>query len=95
MRRPARCSPESIVCDGREAVTFTVMLDGDDVTKQASISDAATGEVLDGNEFATDVIGSYKFVASYNGQESNKVAVEVIAVSGELVLSVDLSLIHI
>lgn len=80
---------ESIVCDGREAVTFTVMLDGDDVTKQASISDAATGEVLDGNEFATDVIGSYKFVASYNGQESNKVAVEVIAVSGELVLSVD------
>ena len=80
---------ESIVCDGREAVTFTVMLDGDDVTKQASISDAATGDVLDGNEFATDVIGSYKFVASYNGQESNKVAVEVIAVSGELVLSVD------
>ena len=82
-------SKSEITADGTDKVTFTVKYGEEDVTANASIADAATGDVLDGNEFATDVIGSYKFVASYNGQESNKVAVEVIAVSGELVLSVD------
>ena len=78
-----------ITADGTDKVTFTAKYGEEDVTANASIADAATcGEVLSGSEFATETAGSYEFVASYDGKESNKVKVDATAVSG-LVLSVD------
>ena len=81
-------SKSEITADGTDKVTFTVKYGEEDVTANASIADAATGEVLSGSEFATETAGSYEFVASYDGKESNKVKVDATAVSG-LVLSVD------
>lgn len=81
-------SKSEITADGTDKVTFTVKYGEEDVTANASIADAATGEALSGSEFATETVGSYEFVASYDGKESNKVKVDATAVSG-LVLSVD------
>ena len=81
-------SKSEITADGTDKVTFTVKYGEEDVTANASIADAATGEALSGSEFATETAGSYEFVASYDGKESNKVKVDATAVSG-LVLSVD------
>lgn len=81
-------SKSEITADGTDKVTFTVKYGEEDVTANASIADAATGEALSGSEFTTETAGSYEFVASYDGKESNKVKVDAVAVSG-LVLSVD------
>ena len=49
-------SKSEITADGTDKVTFTVKYGEEDVTANASIADAATGEVLSGSEFSTDTV---------------------------------------
>lgn len=70
-------SKSTIMSDGRDRATFTVM-DGDkDVTSEAVIKNVATGEALDKIYFVSSTQGEYKFVATYAEKTSNEVTVNV------------------
>lgn len=63
-----------------EKVTFTVTYNGQDVTSEATISDAlsAAPSRLQTPEFVPEEEGTYLFVAEYNGKLSNTVTIEVV-----------------
>ena len=63
-----------------ESVTFTAVLDGEDVTSSATFyrSTAAGNEQLVDNTFVTEQVGTYSFFAMHGGVKSNIVEVEVI-----------------
>ena len=63
-----------------ESVTFTAVLDGEDVTSSATFyrSTAAGNEQLVDNTFVTEHVGTYSFFAMHGGVKSNIVEVEVI-----------------
>ena len=70
---------ESIVANGTDVVTFTVTLDGVDVTAESTIMNGMFDEALEGATFSTDAIGEYQFYALYGEYESNTFVVEAYA----------------
>lgn len=67
-----------IVADATEAVTFTVKVDGAEVTEGYEITNLNYSAALEGNTFTSDVAGEFKFQAKYDGKWlSNEVTVTV------------------
>lgn len=64
----------SLMADGTDAVTFTVTLDGTDVTSLSQISVNAV--VISGNKFSTYEPGRYAVKAVCDGKESNTLVLE-------------------
>ena len=64
----------SLMADGTDAVTFTVTLDGTDVTSRSQISVNAV--VISGNKFSTYEPGRYAVKAVCDGKESNTLVLE-------------------
>ena len=64
-----------ISADGLSKVTFTVYEGNADVTADAKIVDALTGNVLDGAVFSTLIAGEYVFYAEYAAKKSEQVTV--------------------
>ena len=60
---------ESIVANGTDVVTFTVTLDGVDVTAESTIT--MDDKTLEGATFSTENTGEYMFFAKYNEYTSN------------------------
>ena len=79
----------SLMADGVDAVTFTVTLDGADVTSRSQIS--VDDVVISGNVFSTSEPGRYAVKAVCDGRESNTLvleASEVEAVESQFVKNV-------
>lgn len=67
-----------IVADATEAVTFTVKVDGAEVTEGYEITNLNYSAALEGNTFTSDVAGEFKFQAKYDGKWlSNEVTITV------------------
>ncbi len=66
-----------IAADGVDAATFTVKLDGVNVTSSAVIT--CDGEELEGATFSTEVAGQYTFKATLDGITSNSATVKAVA----------------
>lgn len=64
-----------IAADGTESVTFTVTVDGQDKTAEATIIELASNTRLEDNTFATTTEGSYTFVAEYGELRSQQVVI--------------------
>ncbi len=82
----------TITADGVETVTFTVRLDGQDVTANSKIINSGTGTEIQGASFTATAAGNYIFHAEYDGKKSESVAITVTEFTpqyGELLLSVD------
>lgn len=69
--------------DGKEAITFKVYSDKQDVTKDARLYlETSSGiDRMDTPEFKTDEAGTYTFFSTYKGMETEKV--KVTAISGD------------
>ena len=63
--------------NGTDKVTFTVLVDGVDMTNEAVIYNSTDDQNLESNEFAPENVGLYVFTAIYNGYNSNDVVIEV------------------
>ncbi len=63
----------TILADGEDAITFSVMSGNEDVSSAAVIFVADTP--LESNIFSTTEPGSYKFTAEYDGVTSNEITV--------------------
>ncbi len=61
--------------DGVDAVVFTVMSAGEDVTAQATITQ--NGAPFTGTQFKSETTGSFKFKATYDGKTSNEATIVV------------------
>ncbi len=83
----------TIKADGEDAVTFTVKVDGEAVSKDFEIIDVANGKALESAQFTTTVAGEYKFKAKVGDYESEEVTVTSTAPATEpepmVVLSAD------
>lgn len=66
----------SIVADGADKATFTVTLDGADVTSRSQISVDAVA--ISGNAFTTSEPGRYAVKAVCDGKESNVIVLEAV-----------------
>ena len=67
-----------IVADNAEAVTFTVKVDGAEVSNGYEIINLNYNAALEGNTFTSDVAGEFKFQAKYDGKWlSNEITVTV------------------
>ena len=66
----------SIFANGADVITFTVELDGLDVTSKAQIK--VDGLAMSGNIFKTSAPGRYAFKAVVDGLESDAVVVEAV-----------------
>ena len=69
----------SIKANNRDKASFTVKVDGENVTSSAVIMQRIVKQnyiKLDNNEFFSDVPDSYAFYADYEGVKSNEVVVE-------------------
>lgn len=64
--------------NGSDKVTFTVLVDGENLTSESVIFNATDNVNLDGNTFSSTEVGTYVFHATYNGFQSEDVTVEVI-----------------
>ena len=64
-----------IVADNNDAVTFTVTVDGVNVTAEAVITNVNYGSAIEGATFVTDVAGEFIFQARFEGENSNQVVV--------------------
>lgn len=70
-----------ITGDATDAVTFTVKVDGAEVTEGYEITNLNYSAALEGNTFSSDVAGEFKFQAKYDGKWlSNEVTITVKAV---------------
>ena len=69
-----------IVGDNADTVTFTVTVDGEDKTTEATITIINYGTTLEGNTFTTDVAGEFYFQANFEGENSNQVTIVATAV---------------
>ena len=72
---------QNIVADGTEIVTFTVTINGEDVTANSTITNITANAALEGNTFSTDTIGEYLFEAKYEDFTSSQVKINATAVS--------------
>lgn len=67
-----------IVADNTEAVTFTVKVDGAEVSNGYEIINLNYNSALESNAFTSDVAGEFKFQAKYDGKWlSNEVTITV------------------
>ena len=67
-----------IVADDTEAVTFTVKVDGAEISNGYEIINLNYNAALEGNTFTSDVAGEFKFQAKYDGKWlSNEVTITV------------------
>lgn len=67
-----------IMADSTETVTFTVKVDGAEVSEGYVITNLNYSTAIDGNTFTSDVAGEFKFQAKYEGKWlSNEVIVVV------------------
>ena len=67
-----------IIADNTETVTFTVKVDGVEVSDNYEIINLNYNTELEGNTFVSDVAGEFKFQAKYDGRwPSNEVTVTV------------------
>ena len=71
---------QNIVADGTEIVTFTVTINGEDVTANSTITNITANAALEGNTFSTDTIGEYLFEAKYEDLTSSQVKINATAV---------------
>ena len=81
---------QSIVANGSDVVTFTVTLDGEDVTSESTIVNTMFNETLEGATFSTENAGEYQFLAEYGEYTSNIILVTAVteqAVQKSLILS--------
>ena len=69
-----------IVGDNADTVTFTVTVDGEDKTAEATITVVNYGSQLEGNTFTTDVAGEFIFQAKFEGENSNQVIITATAI---------------
>ena len=81
----------TIVGDNTDAVTFTVTVDGEDKTSEATITIVNYGSTLEGNTFVTDVAGEFIFQARYDGENSNQVIVKATGVEAPVQKSLTLT----
>lgn len=58
---------QSIVADGADCVTFTVMYEDVDVTSLSTITEVNSNLEIDGNTFYTIAAGDYSFIAEFDG----------------------------
>ncbi len=77
----------SIVSDGVDAITFRVAAYGEDVTADAVIKNAVTGELVEGNIFSTTEVGEYTFVATYLETVSDEL--KIVAKGTDVIIGVD------
>lgn len=75
-------SKNTFIADGKDAVTFTVMHAGVDITTDAIIRSVMDGQILDGSTFSTSKAGTYAFEASYGNYVSKLVTVVANATAG-------------
>ncbi len=61
---------QSIVADGTDTVTFTVMYKDVDVTSLSTITEVNNNLVIEGNTFYTITAGDYSFIAEFDGRTS-------------------------
>ena len=67
-----------IIADNTETVTFTVKVDGVEVSDNYEIINLNYNTPLEGNTFVSDVAGEFKFQAKYEGRwPSNEVTITV------------------
>lgn len=68
---------QTIVANGREVATFTVMQEGADVTAEAAyyVVDGDKETKMSNNKFSTLTAGTYEFYATKGGATSNRVQV--------------------
>ncbi len=68
---------QTISIDNSEVATFSVTLDGEDVTSQSQIINITDGgyEVLSSNTFTTFRPGTHTFYAEYGSKSSDKIAI--------------------
>lgn len=64
-----------IVADTKDTVTFTVLVDGVDMTAECTITNLNYDTAIEGNTFTSDVNGEFRFVASYDKWMSNEVTI--------------------
>ena len=69
-----------IVADNADMVTFTVKVDGVDMTTECTITNLNYEAVIEGNTFTSDVAGEFVFVATYDKWTSNEVEIVATAV---------------
>lgn len=69
-----------IVADNADMVTFTVKVDGVDMTTECTITNINYEAVIEGNTFTSDVAGEFVFVATYDKWTSSEVKIVVTAV---------------
>ena len=69
---------DSILANGTDVITFTVTLDGEDVTAESTITNMILNETLEGATFSAENSGEYMFSAKYNEYTSNFILVTVV-----------------
>ena len=69
---------DSILANGTDVITFTVTLDGEDVTAESTITNMTLNETLEGATFSAENSGEYMFSAKYNEYTSNSFLVTVV-----------------
>ena len=80
-----------IMANNTDTVTFTVTVDGEDKTAEATITVINFASVLEGNTFATDVAGEFAFEAKYGDVKSNQVVVTATTVEAPVQKSLSLT----
>lgn len=65
--------------NGTDEVTFTVLVDGENLTSESVIFNVTDNVNLSGNTFSSNEVGSYVFHATYNGFQSGEITIEVIS----------------
>lgn len=75
-------SKNTLIADGKDVITFTVMHAGVDITADAIIRSVMDGQTLDGSTFSTSKAGTYAFEASYGKYVSKLVTVVASEVPG-------------
>ena len=72
----------TLIADGKDVITFTVMHAGIDVTADAIIRSVMDGQTLDGSTFSTSKAGTYAFEASYGNYVSKLITIVASAAPG-------------
>lgn len=74
-----KADKSSIQADGKDAVAFTVEVDGSDVTSESQIQCISHKDVsVSGAVFVASVPGTYKFTAEYGGNISKPLEINVV-----------------
>lgn len=68
----------TIINDGTDAAIFSVTFDGENCTGDAVVRNVTTDSPLEGYIFTSTTVGSYAFVAEYEGYTSEEFVVEVV-----------------